>query len=158
MLYIDTLYLTENTNLSQNIDTAVLGPNIQKAQDIYISKFLGKPLDDYLQNAILTGMTTPTDTNLNILIKKTLAEFSAYCAYVDVLFKMMNKGLLNGSSNNGVVVSRNDMIYVRDISKSQAEFYLNEVKLFLDENEAEYVGLWNKCSNNQVSSKFPIIF
>lgn len=156
-LYIDTQYLTENTNISQNVDVATLMPNIVKAQDIYISKFLGTEIDSYLKNAIEVNTLTSTDSELLVLIQKALAEYSAYCSYVDILFKMFNKGLLSGGSNNASIVSRNDMCFIRDISLEQATFYINEVKLFLDSHTTDYPS-WNKCSDKKIPNKFPIIF
>jgi len=156
-LYIDTQYLTENTNISQNVDVDTLMPNLVKAQDIYITKFLGVEIDSYLKNAIDTNTLTLIDSELLVLIQKAHAEYAAYCSYVDILFRWMNKGALSGTSNNGSIISRNDMIFVRDITLEQATFYLNEIKIFLDSHTTEYPS-WDKCSDKKIPNKFPIIF
>ena len=149
-LYIDTQYLTDNTNISQNVDTSALAPNIIKSQDIYISKFLGKELDTYLKDQIGTGLNA-LDNELVNLIKKAHVEYAAYLSYVDILFKFFNKGALTGNSNNGSFISRNDLIYVRDISKNQADFYLNEVRLFIEENVESYPQYKKICGDDTIS-------
>ena len=152
VMYINEDYLKKFTNLNGNIDTNIIKPNIIKAQDMYISSFLGKELDLLLKNKILTNSLSSLDIELMSLIKKAQVEFTCYLSYVDILFRWMNKSATTPSVENGTNVSRNDMIYVRDIAKNQGEFYLNEVGKFLYDNRDSYPQY--KCESRG-AFKFP---
>ncbi len=138
VLYIDVAYLKKNTNLSSNIDDNTIFPNLRKAQDIYITPFLGSVLDAQLKDHITNNTVTQLEKDLITLLRKSQAEFTAYLTYVDVLFKWMNKSATSPSVENGTNISRNDLSYVRDISKDQGEFFLERARVFLCENKTTF--------------------
>lgn len=152
VLYINEDYLKRNTNLSGNIDSNTIRPTMIKAQDMFITPFLGKDLDKDLKNKILTNSLSSLEVELLGYIKKAQIEFTCYLSYVDILFKWLNKAATTPSVENGVNISRSDMVYVRDIAKNQGEFYLNEAKKFLDDNKSSFP-LYD-C-NDRTAFKFP---
>lgn len=158
VLYISEQYLKDTTNLSQNIDTSILKPNMIKAQDIYISSFLGAELDTRLKTSISASTLTISETEVLSIIKKSLAEFVAYMSYVDVLYRWMNKAATAPNVENASAIDSKSLIYVRDIAKSNGEFYLDQVNTYLTTNKdlfPEYPA--NKCGENQTSAfKFAI--
>lgn len=157
IIYIDEEDLKLNTNLNSNLDTVKIRPAIQKAQDIYISKFLGKELDTYLKDAIENETTTILDDELIEHLKKAQYEYTAYLCYVDILFNWVNKGALSGNAENASSINTKDLIYVRDIAKNQGDFYLNELKIFLELNSDVYT-TFKKCSNETKSISSPFYF
>ena len=158
VLYISEQYLKDTTNLSQNIDMSILKPNMIKAQDIYISSFLGSELDTRLKTSISASTLTTSEIEVLSIIKKSLAEFVSYMSYVDVLYRWMNKAATAPNVENSSAIDSKSLIYVRDIAKSNAEFYLDQVNTFLIDNKdlfPEYPA--NKCDQNQNSAfKFAI--
>jgi len=135
VLFINENYLKQNTNLSQNVDSNILRPSMIQAQDLYISPFLGKELDDLLKDHILNNSLTPIEIELLDLLKKSQAQYTAYMAYVDILLRWMNKSATSPSVENGTNISKSDMVYVRDIAKNNAEFYLEKAREFLECNK-----------------------
>lgn len=145
VIYVSIDYLTKNTNITSNVDANILRPSVIKAQDLYISPFLGKDLDNELKTAIqsTTGLTT-IQVELLSLVKKAQAEFTAYMAYADILYRFLNKAATTQSSENGSAITREDLIWLRDIAKNDGEFYLRRVREFLIENK-EIFPEWFKC-------------
>jgi hypothetical protein len=154
-IYISETYLKQNTNLSSNIDSAIIKPNLRKAQDIYISSYLGKTIDTELQVAIINNSLTPLQTELLDLIKKAQVEFTAYLCYVDVFYRFLNKSANIPATEAGASMTRSDIIYVRDIAKNQGEFYLNKVGEFFKENKDEFPSFFSGCSTKS-AFKFQI--
>lgn len=143
IIYISTDYLKKYTNLSSNIDDEILRPSIIKAQDLYISPFLGVSLDNELKNAIFNNTLTNIQTDLLTLIKKSQAEFTAYMAYVDVIFRFLNKAAQTGNSDNATPVGKDDLIYIRDIAYKNGQFYLQRIKEFLIDNKVDFPDWYN---------------
>ena len=154
VLYINENYLKLNTNLSSNIDANLIRPTMIKAQDIYISSFLGTDLDTLLKAHIIANSLTTLEQDLLVIIKKAQVEFTAYLTYVDILFRWMNKSATSPGIENGTVINRSDLVYVRDIAKNQGEFYLQQAKDFLILNKATFTTF--KCDTRSYSFPFDL--
>lgn len=144
-LYCDETTLKEITNLSENVDIDVIKPNLIKAMDIDIIPFLGFDLNTELQTAIINNTITPKQQELLNIITKAMAHFTAHRTYVDILFKWMNKSAVTPSVENGVNMNKNDMVYVKDIAKHDAEFYLKQAKNFLEKNKTDFPSYFLDC-------------
>lgn len=155
-IYISEKYLKDNTNLSTNIDSLIIKPNLRKAQDIYISSFLGKTIDSELQNGLINNTLTTLQSELLYMVKKAQCEFTAHLCYVDVYFRFLNKSANIPSTETGNAMSLSDIVYVRDIAKNQGEFYLNQVRNFLIENKSTFPSFSDNCNNNNSAFKFQI--
>jgi len=157
VLFISENYLKENTNLSSNIDVKLLKPSIIKAQDLFIENFIGKTITLELKNGIINNNLTNIQKDLLNLIKKAQAEFTCFLAYPDLMFRFMNKAITNPNVENGSNINKEDLIYIRDISRNQGEFYLNIVKTFLKDNKTYFPSFSENCTEKQ-AFKFPIEF
>jgi|SRR6478735_222507 len=157
VLFISESYLKEYTNLSENIDSKILKPSLFKAQDLYIEPFLGKTITNELKNQILNNNLTDLNKELLNLLRKAQIEFTAYLSYADVMFRIMNKGISNPNVENGSNIDRNDLSYIRDISKNQGDSYLKIVECFFKENKDSYPTFFN-CNTKKDYSNFPMYF
>ena len=153
-IYITEDYLKQNTNLAQNIDAAIIKPNLRKAQDIYITEFIGSTIDQELQLAIINKNLSAPQKDLLNLIKKAQVEFTAYLCYVDVFYRFLIKSANIPGTEAGASMDKSDIIYVSDIATSQGEFYLNKVKNFLLENRNIFPSFYEKMCGNGSKQAF----
>lgn len=150
VIFINEQYLKDNTNLSGNIDIDILKPAIVKAQDMYISDFLGKEIDTELKFAYKNNTLSLIQEQLLFLVRNAQVEFTAYIAYIDVLYRWTNKSATTQSSENSQTISTADLLFVRDQAKVQGDFYLNKVKCFISDNKTAYPSFYNffECNCN----------
>ncbi len=138
VIYINEKYLKDKTNLTNNIDVTLLLPSIIKAQDIYITPFLGYELDAELKDVIATTSGTVIQNNLISLIRKAAAEYTAYASYSDILTRAQNKTISIGSIENGASISLDDLDKLKIKTLGYAKFYLKEVGKFLKDNSNSF--------------------
>ncbi len=157
-LYLTTEFLKLVTNISDNVDIDIIRPNMIKAEDIYITPFLGIELDAQLKDHLKNQTTTALEDDLLVLIKKSSANYTAYLTYVDILFRWMNKSATTPAIENGTPISQSSLVYVRDITKNQAEFYLESARKFLYTNRNTFTSMRNFGEwSNARTFKYPFI-
>lgn len=149
IIFINEKYLKDKTNLTNNIDISILIPSIIKAQDIYISPFLGFELDEELKNAIDNGTTSLMQQSLLSIIRKSQAEYTAYESYMDVLVRMTNKTGAIGNLENGNAIDIPSIYKLRSLAKGHGDFYLREAKKFLNKNILSFPNWKNKILVNK---------
>ena len=159
-------YLKDNSPLGKNVDIGDVYPYVKAAQNIYIQEMLGTPLYQRLMDS---RNASPPDTTANEiallrLVREALLFYSCYRALPFIWAKIRNVGLVKQGGENLEVLTKEEMQYLRDDLKKDADFYLMRVRDYLYQNHtlfAEYGGTydWSELyPNPHVSNSCDIAF
>lgn len=136
VLFIDEIYLKNNTPFYSNVDVVAFKNSIKTAQDIYIQKIVGYKLYNELQTAVLakinnnTSFTTPV-IELLTLLQPVLAWYTYYMALPFCLIKTTNKSLVVKNGENSTSATLDDMKYLKNEALEIAQSYANTVVDYL---------------------------
>ncbi|KAA6343665.1 hypothetical protein EZS27_008670 [termite gut metagenome] len=145
-IYQPTLFITEelfklNSPISANMEIVEFIPFISFAQDLYIIPILGTPLSDELKQQIEEDEVSEANAELIIKLSKGLSFYSVYCAAPFLWSSFLSKGITIRNSENSTSINNNDLAYIRNILKSDAEAFNNQFINFLCEKRNDYP-LW----------------
>ena len=124
VLLVSEQRMKQWTNLDNNIRIDVLTPSILQAQDIYIQDTLGTLFYDRLKNGVVANDLTVTENAfLKDYIGPTLMQYALYLLLPNLKYKMVEKGILNGTSEETAPTTLDEMIYLREAAMDTAQFY-----------------------------------
>lgn len=150
-LFISETILKDRSLISDNVDIKYIRETTLYCQDVYIQKLTGTTLFQLLITQITAGTLTNVNTTLlndyiqPILVWRVTAE-SAYWTSN----KLMNKGVMNQSSENSQSVSRSVLDAIANKANDKAEYYEQRMIDYLCENSTLYPTYDNPASGVDV--------
>lgn len=137
VLFIDEIYLKNNTPFYSNVDVIAFKNSMKTAQDIYIQKLLGYKLYNEIQTAVLAKINNNTSLSNDVvelitLLQPVLAWYTYYMALPFVLIKTTNKSLVVKNGENSTSASLDDMKYLKNEALEIAQSYANTVVDYLN--------------------------
>lgn len=127
VFFISKTYLEEMSVINENTDWKILKPTIIMVQDIYLQKILGTPLYNDLKTKLIADITLATYPNEKALIdnyiSKALIWYIKMEATMEFKFRYMNKGVMVKNSDNSQPADTNDLKYLMDKWRVNAEMY-----------------------------------
>jgi hypothetical protein len=134
-LLISEVKLKNYTNINKNVDMDVLKAEIQIAQDIDLQTILGTLFYKHLLDGILADGTTTWNAVETILVNEYIQPFLIQTAYFNaipqIMYRTMNRGIVEGTMENAKSVDIETMKYLRNVQKSRADFYLQRLMDYL---------------------------
>ena len=134
-LLISELKLKNYTNINKNVDMDVLKAEIQIAQDIDVQTILGTLFYKHLLDGILQDGTTTWNQDEIDLVNEYLQPFLVQTAYFNaipqIMYRTMNRGIVEGEMQNAKSVDIETMKYLRNVQKARADFYLQRLMDYL---------------------------
>tara|TARA_R110002167_G_scaffold331550_1_gene538228 strand:- start:405 stop:989 length:585 start_codon:yes stop_codon:yes gene_type:complete len=133
----NVLLVSENrmknwTSLDNNIRIDVLTPSILNAQNVYIQDTLGTPFYNRFKEGIVANdLTTDESTFLADYIGPALIQYALYELLPSLKYKMVEKGILNGTSEETSPTTLQELQYLRESTLDTAQFYDERMKDFL---------------------------
>jgi hypothetical protein len=113
----------------------VLKAEIQIAQDIDVQTILGTLFYKHLLNGILVDGTTTWNNDEIDLVNEYLQPFLVQTAYFNaipqIMYRTMNRGIVEGEMQNAKSVDIETMKYLRNVQKARADFYLQRLMDYL---------------------------
>lgn len=144
VLFVSETKLKSFTAINQNVDMALLVSNIFIAQEVHLQPVIGSKGYHYLQNTIRSSQlsgTTISDVDRNLL-DNFIAPVCIHAAYFealpDIWVRNMNKGLIQGNTEQGTGVDIKSMAYFRGIAQSRYQFYLQRLQDQLQAYSSDY--------------------
>ncbi len=129
VLLISETKLKSFSSIHQNVDSALLANNIKIAQDLHLQNLIGTKFINELYNQVKTNTLTLVNKNL---IDEWIAPYLVHAAVFestpDILFRMMNKSIVVGDTEQGKAISVKEMAYLRDIYQSRFNFYAQRLQ------------------------------
>lgn len=134
VLLISEVKLKNFTNINKNVDMDVLKAEVQIAQDIDLQTILGTKFYNHLLSQVsATGNTFNADetTLVNDYIQPFLIQTAYFNAMPGLMYRTMNRGIVEGTMENAASVDINTFKYLRSIQKQRADFYMTRLQDYL---------------------------
>lgn len=134
VLLISETKLKAFTNINKNVDMDVLKSEVQIAQDIDLQTILGTKFYNHLLSQVsATGNTFNSDekTLVDDYIQPFLIQTAYFNAMPGIMYRTMNRGIVEGTMENAASVDINTMKYLRSIQKQRADFYMTRLQDYL---------------------------
>jgi hypothetical protein len=134
VLLISETKLKNFTNINKNVDMDVLKAEIQIAQDIDLQTILGTKFYNHLLSQVSsTGNTFNADetTLVNSYIQPFLIQQAYFQCIPQLMYRTMNRGIVEGTMENAQSVDIETMKYLRSIQKQRADFYMTRLQDYL---------------------------
>jgi hypothetical protein len=134
VLLISETKLKAFTNINKNVDMDVLKSEVQIAQDIDLQTILGTKFYNHLLSQVsATGNTFNADekTLVDDYVQPFLIQTAYFNAMPGIMYRTMNRGIVEGTMENAASVDINTMKYLRSIQKQRADFYMTRLQDYL---------------------------
>lgn len=139
VLMLTADYYKRNTVVNLNVDEELLHPQIIKAQNVRIEKILGTNLFNVVLAEIeAQTYTARITTLLEDYIQPALVEWITYTALPYLNYKLTNKSVSKKSSDNSEPSELNEINYLRQNIRDDAEYYSERITKFLETNTDTY--------------------
>jgi len=141
--FISETKLKDYTSISENVDSGSLRQAIRTSQLINAQETLGTSLYNKLIDLVDTGdISSPSNSVYKSLLDDyvvdVVIQYSLFYALDDFIFKFMNVGLVQGSSEQGSPLDINTFKMIKNGAKDRAEFFDNRLREHLFNNENLY--------------------
>lgn len=134
VLLISEVKLKNFTNINKNVDIDVLKAEVQIAQDIDLQTILGTKFYNHLCSQVTsTGNTFNAEETIlvNDYIQPYLIQQAYFQAIPHLMYRTMNRGIVDGTMENAASVDIETMKYLRSIQKQRADFYMTRLQDYL---------------------------
>ena len=134
VLLISEVKLKNFTNINKNVDMDVLKAEIQVAQDIDLQTILGAKFYHHLLAQVnATGNTFNPDELIlvNDYIAPYLIQTSYFNAMPQIMYRTMNRGIVQGTMESAQSIDIETMKYLRSIQKQRADWYAQRLLDYL---------------------------
>ena len=136
-------YYKRNSVVNLNVDEELIHPQIIKAQNLNIERVLGTNLFDVLISEVANGTVSERMiTLLEDYIQPALVEWVTYSSILYFNYKITNKAVVKKSSDNSEASSLNEVNFLRQSIRDDAEYYTDRLAKYLCANEVlfpEYI-------------------
>ena len=134
VLLISEVKLKNFTNINKNVDMDVLKAEVQIAQDIDLQTILGTKFYNHLLSQVsATGNTFNADekTLVDLYVQPFLIQQAYFQCIPHLMYRTMNRGIVEGTMENAASVDIDTMKYLRTIQKQRADFYMTRLQDYL---------------------------
>ena len=148
VLLVSEQRMKQWTSLDNNIRIDVLTPSILQAQDIYIQDTLGTPFYRRLKEGVVANdLTLNESAFLKDYVGPCLIQYALYLLLPNLKYKMVEKGILNGTSEETGQTTLQELQFLRESTMDTAQFYDQRMKEFLIQHPTMFIQ-WLQWNNN----------
>ena len=120
------------TNLDDNIRVEEITPFIIQSMDLYLQDRIGTKFFTRLKEGVIADdLNADEKTLLNDYIAPMLAHYSVYLMLPGLKYKLVEKGILSGESEETGTTSLEELKYLRQTVLDTAEFYDERLREYL---------------------------
>ena len=154
VLLVSEQRMKQWTSLDNNIRIDVLTPSIIQAQDIYIQDTLGTKFYKRLKAGVIANdLTTNETTFLKDYVGPCLIQYSLYLLLPNLKYKMVEAGIVNGTSEETQATTLDEMKYLRESAMDTAMFYNQRMLEYLQDNPGMFVTYNNPGTDGMQPNK-----
>ena len=154
VLLVSEQRMKQWTSLDNNIRIDILTPSILQAQDIYIQDTLGTAFYTRLKEGVVANdLTTDEAAFLKDYVGPCLIQYALYLVLPSLKYKMVEKGILNGTSEETQPTTLDEMMYLRDSAMDTAMFYNQRMLEFLKDNPGMFALYTNPGTDGMYPNK-----
>ena len=142
VLFINRTDLVRNSIMDGNVDTDKFIFFISTAQKIHIQEYLGTKMYDALTAAIVAGIDLPANARWKLLLDDYVVDMLIWFTQVDYLpwasYQLRNGGMMKHRSENAETVSKEEVDYLVEKARTNAEWYSRRFIDFMSFNQTTY--------------------
>tara|TARA_R110000787_G_scaffold154194_1_gene267979 strand:+ start:181 stop:690 length:510 start_codon:yes stop_codon:yes gene_type:complete len=142
VLFINRTDLVRNSIVDGNVDTDKYIQFIKLAQEIHIQNYLGTKMYDALTAAIVAGIDLPANVRWKTLLDDYVVPMEIWFAQVDYIpfasYQIRNGGMYKHRSENADTVSKEEVDYLVEKARTNAEWYARRFIDFMSFNQTTY--------------------
>ena len=139
VLLVSEQRMIQWTSLDPNIRIDVLTPSILNAQSIYTQDALGTRFYDRLIEGVKNNdLTADESMFLRDYVGPALMQYALYLLLPNLKYKFVEKGILNGTSEETQPTTLQELQYLREATLDTAQFYDQRLKEFLIQNPSMF--------------------
>ncbi len=132
ILFVSEEKIKSFSSINFNVSPQDLLPFIYNAQQIYIQQLLGGSYYLDLQSKISGSTLSAADTYLlDNYIGPILVNYGLYLAMPFLKYRIYNKGVLSGTSENGDIIALSELQWLQEQVKDIAESYAQRMKEYI---------------------------
>ena len=148
VLLVSEQRMKQWTSLDPNIRIDVLTPSILNAQSIYIQDSLGTKFFDRLKEGVRNNdLTADESMFLRDYVGPALIQYALYLVLPNLKYKFVEKGILNGTSEETQSTTLQELQYLREQALETAMFYDQRMREFLIQHPQMF-NQWLTWENN----------
>lgn len=168
VLLVSEQRMKQWTSLDNNIRIDVLTPSILNAQSVYVQQSLGTKFYNRLRNGVKdNNLTTNENAFLKDYVGPMLMQYALYLVLPNLKYKLAEKGILNGTSEETQPTGLDEMKYLRQNAMDLAQFYDERLREYLKDNPNMFPEYQNpgtdgmqpdrgEAYQNQLVTKIPV--
>tara|TARA_R100000951_G_scaffold110686_1_gene108881 strand:- start:80 stop:664 length:585 start_codon:yes stop_codon:yes gene_type:complete len=154
VLLVSEQRMKQWTSLDNNIRIDLLTPSIIQAQDIYIQDTCGTKFYKRLKSGVIADdLTADESTFLKDYIGPCLIQYALYLLLPSLKYKMVEAGIVNGTSEETQATTLEEMQYLRDSALDTAQFYNQRMLEFLKDNPGIFADYTNPGTDGMYPNK-----
>ena len=135
VLLVSEQRMKQWTALDNNIRIDVLTPSILNAQNVYTQQSLGTRFYNRLKQGVMNNdLTVNENAFLKDYVGPALMQYALYLVLPSLKYKMVEKGIVSGTSEETAATSLDDMKYLRQNAMELAQFYDERLREYLKDN------------------------
>lgn len=135
VLLVSEQRMKQWTSLDNNIRIDVLTPSILNAQNVYTQQSLGSRFYNRLKSGIVNADLTTNENNfLRDYVGPALMQYALYLVLPSLKYKLVEKGIVSGTSEETAATTLEDMKYLRQNAMNLAQFYDERLREYLKDN------------------------
>ena len=161
VLFIDRTDLVRNSILDGNVDTDKFIFFIKTAQEIHIQNYLSTQMYDALTAAIVAGIDLPANARWKTLLDEYVVPMLIWFTQVDYIpfasYQIRNGGMFKHRSENADTVSKDEVDYLVEKARTNAEWYSRRFIDFMSFNQTLYPE-YTSNSNDDIYPSYDATF
>ena len=161
VLFIDRTDLVRNSILDGNVDTDKFIFFIKTAQEIHIQNYLSTKMYDALTAAIVAGIDLPENARWKSLLDEYVVPMLIWFTQVDYIpfasYQIRNGGMFKHRSENADTVSKDEVDYLVEKARTNAEWYSRRFIDFMSFNQTLYPE-YTSNSNDDIYPSYDATF
>tara|TARA_R110000822_G_scaffold225447_1_gene358210 strand:+ start:2120 stop:2629 length:510 start_codon:yes stop_codon:yes gene_type:complete len=155
VLFINRTDLVRNSIMDGNVDTDKFIQFIKLAQEIHIQNYLGTQMYDGLTAALVAGIDLPANARWKTLLDDYVVPMLIWFSQVDYIpfasYQIRNGGMYKHRSENSESVSKEEVDYLVEKARTNAEWYSRRFIDYMSFNET----LFPEYTSNSNDDLYP---
>tara|TARA_R110000822_G_scaffold224995_2_gene357829 strand:- start:236 stop:745 length:510 start_codon:yes stop_codon:yes gene_type:complete len=161
VLFINRTDLVRNSIMDGNVDTDKFIQFIKLAQEIHIQNYLGTQLYDGLTAALVAGIDLPANARWKTLLDDYVVPMLIWFSQVDYIpfasYQIRNGGMYKHRSENSETVSKEEVDYLVEKARTNAEWYSRRFIDYMSFNETLFPE-YTSNSNDDIYPSYDATF
>ena len=152
VLFINRTDLVRNSIIDGNVDTDKFIQFVKIAQEIDIQQIIGTQMYEGLTAAIVAGIDLPANARWKIILDDYIVSMLIWYAqsnyYPFSAYQLKNGGLYKHTAENSQSVDKNEVDYLVEKARTNAEWYSRRFIDFMCFNQSTYPGYTSNVNDD----------